>query len=467
MAKKELRVFLPFRPPVDPLFLKSMAEYDCSLLLYRTWLNYDFSRKATPGIVKSWAYNEKSGIYLLTLDPQKWSDGSTITSHHLAQNLERVFKSKTTFGKALAKIIDRKSIATPSPETLSFKTVDGRPSESLFNQLGSIFLALIHPDDLDKTKTRLVGNTKSSGPYVIDSETDKVVTFKKNPHFKSENPDSPDVIVANIQDQKVNLIDFLKGKTWSNYYQTNSFVSAELGRAIRDSGLPIWTRGADRVMLMRPLGKGEKLKRNQHITQILGSLIKTAKINHPLDVKIAKSLQPNGYPLFGDIEFDSVKPTKEKTKISILTMAEASTKVAEDLVNELAAKAGIDVEWRAIPSTDFLTRDWESFGADYALFSFGVADPEPTTWLGLVFGSKLIQYSPTEKKKYEKIAGISDQGEQVAQYRDLLRSIAMRGGYLPLMHGATISIGAKGMSFERVDPLDETVDYSKIRMNVQ
>ena len=49
--KKEIRVKLSYRLPIDPLELRSMADYDLSLSVAETWFKYDDSRKAIPNLI--------------------------------------------------------------------------------------------------------------------------------------------------------------------------------------------------------------------------------------------------------------------------------------------------------------------------------------------------------------------------------------------------------------------------------
>ncbi|NJL25165.1 MAG: hypothetical protein HC902_08300 [Calothrix sp. SM1_5_4] len=152
--------------------------------------------------------------------------------------------------------------------------------------------------------------------------------------------------------------------------------------------------------------------------------------------------------------------------ISILSYQVPQIGLIRPWLDSVFKRLGISITSNVVEQGKFLEMDWDKSENDLVLFSFGVADPEPTTWLSLVLGSKFVSFDVEDRGEFDRLMGISDFQTQVQGYRDLLIRIARKGGYArPLLHGATISIGSPGMSFDLVDPLDETVDYSKIRFS--
>lgn len=457
-----LRVRIGTQLPVDPLYLKSMAEYDWSLMLYRAWFKYDEGRRADRGLVSSWSFDPKTGIYDFKIEDLKWSDGTALTSDHLIQNIFRVIKSKTSYGKSLASIIDKKSLRAISPLEFSFRTTDRKASDTLFNQLGSVFLSVVHPDDLDKDKTRLQKVSKTLGPYTIANATAEEVVLKRNPYFPLENPKSPERIEVRNADPNFKLADFLAKKTWNNYYQISTLVPKADAQKILDSGFSIWTRGFDRVAMFKPLGKGKALQLRKDTLVVLGRSGQGKTIQHPLQLSTAQSLQPLGYPLYEAVTYPK-KDLEPLPKIKILTYSSPALDLYSDLLPKLAESLQIAIEWQVVTQEQFLHMDWDDSGCDYALFSFGVADPEPTTWLSLLFESKFISFDKTDLNNFHELMKERKVSRQVSGYRKLLKEIGARGGYLPLLHAATVVLGRPEMNFKKVNALDETVDYSKIQ----
>jgi hypothetical protein len=461
---RQLRVQLPVNLPIDPLYMKSMGEYDISLLLWRSWFVYDKGRRAEHGVIKQWKFEPTVGEYQFQVEDLKWSDGSPLTPEHLIANLNRIARSDTSYGKALTAIVDSNSMKVTGPRTFSFKTKNKQPSATIFNQFGSVFFSIVHPADLDETGVRLKRNTLFIGPYKVDKKTGEEIRFIPNPYYPKTNPQAPDEILVRPLSGELSIAEFLQRKSWSNYFQANTLIETDVANQLVSSKFPIWTRGFDRVALMRPLGSGEALQRRREIVRLLGHIMSNEKpLNHPLQIAYARSLQPLGYPLFREVTYPTPAERTPINEVKILSYSVPQIGLIRPWLDALAKKAGTKINWTIVSSEKFLSMDWDNSGCDLVLFSFGVADPEPTTWLSLVIGSKFITYDEAEKAEFNKLLHIADHSQQNEGYRNLLAKIASHGGYLPLFHGATIAVGAPGINFDLVDPLDETVDYSKIK----
>src|SRR5207244_1338838 len=102
---------------------------------------------------------------------------------------------------------------------------------------------------------------------------------------------------------------------------SNTFMSDALAKKVLDSKLPIWTRGLDRVALLKPLGSGAKLTARREMIRYLGyKMSALPKESHPLQLQRAKSLQPLGYPLFEEFEFAAAKRPEGTARVKILTI---------------------------------------------------------------------------------------------------------------------------------------------------
>ena len=462
---KELRINIEPKFPVDPLFLKSMVEYDVSLMLYRSWFDYDNGRRADKGqIIKSWSFDQSQGRYFLDINDVRWSDETKLTAEHLIANLNRVLKSDTLYGKALFAIIDARSLKLETKVRLSFQTLDRKPSEALFNQLGSVFLSIVHPDDLDKSRSTIVRNRRTIGPYKIESIKSDEVTFIKSPYLPNTNKKAPTRIIARPAEKNFSLDRFLSGKTWANFHSTTTLISRLDAERVLKSGLPYWSRGIDRVTLFKPLGNGDELQKRRGFLRYFGKFLGTrAAPKHPLQVKRAQSLQPIGYPLQVDVKYEETALPSLKA-VRVLTYESPALDFYRDWLEVEAKAAKIKLDWEVVSLPEFLKADWDKSGCDLALFTFGVADPEPSTWLGLVFGSSFVSLDNKQRNEFQRLMGIGDHSQQVDGYRTLLKEVGQGGGYLPLLHSATISLGRPGINFDLVHPLDETVDFSKLQL---
>ncbi len=255
-SQRQLRVRLSYRLPVDPLEIRSMADYDLALLLTDTWFEYDESRKAKENLISNWSFNYENGSYLFRVNNnKKWSNGDFLTSHDLVWNLLRAIKLNTQFGKAISSIIEVDSIKTPDKYTIIIRTKDNKPSETFFQRMGGQPLAIVHISDVNPNTLKLFSNMVTIGPYVLRESNPIEIKLEKNNYFVFENKQAPNVIGIKQADQNFKIDDFLNKKTWENIFQVNSFLLPDTEKLFKFKKLPFWTRGHDRVSLLKPMSK--------------------------------------------------------------------------------------------------------------------------------------------------------------------------------------------------------------------
>ncbi len=463
-----LRVEISPSLPLDPLAIQTMADYDLTLCLYRTWFEYDEGRKAMPGIVSAWQFDDAGGKYIFTIAPQtKWSDGSPLTSDQLISNLKRaVYVKKDSFGGAISEIVAIEKAKVLSSTKFELPTRNGKPSESFFQRMGSIFLAPIHPSDFD-SNFAIKGNQLSSGPYKIESITPTQLSLAINTNDGLA-PKERVSIIAMKRDSVTQLNDFILGKSWANILQTATLMPLSLATQVQAKKLPYWTRGIDRVSRLKPLGTGAKLEERRHFLVEFGKVWRTLDLGVlSFNAKRALSLQPLGYPLFNELDYGRARATNGKLlkSIKIVVRHGPQFEVQRPLIEKAAQALGVKVQWVSVKTYA------ESSAAEKAdpeigfnLISFGVADPEPATWMGLVLDETGF-FSDVEKQdviEFKKMAAIADKAKEIAEFKKLLEKMAYRGSYLPLLHFSTLSIGQVGINFNGIKELDETVDYSKL-----
>lgn len=460
----EIKTRLAFRIPTDPLSIVSMADYDISLLISRNWFEYDESRKAVPGLISSWNFLEKNGGYDFHIDPRaKWSDGSKITTSDLIANLKRAVKLKTSYGAAISGLIKIDQIKVKDASSFFVPTNDGKTAEAFFQRMGSIFLAVINPKDWG-SDFQLKENTLSAGPYKIHSKSADEIVLVLNEHFINLNRNPAKTIRIKKPDLKPNLELFLKEAAWENVIQTATLLDTKLADLITQGKFPYWTRGHDRVSLIKPFpGKDIKI-RKEFIKVLLSLRPELKKLKYSLNTKVADCLQPIGYPLYKEIKSEKFEISKElkQTNFRVLAPESFSTRYQIEVLKTLFKENGLNVTWTIVPKAEFVPKLANSLDHDLALFDFGVADPEAMTWMGLITEMNFVYLEKNDLAKYKEISKINDKEKETEALRTQLFELGLSGSYAPLFHFSTLSIGQKNISFENIRELDETVDYSKI-----
>ncbi len=463
--EKELRVRLSYRLPVDPLAIKSMADYDLALCLSDTWFDYDDSRKAKSNLISEWSFDEKAGTYKLTVNTQrKWSNGETLKANQLVWNILRAYKLKTQYGLAIAAIIDLDAITTPDDQTIILRTRDHKTSESFFQRMGGQPMAVIHQSDADSKTLELHSNKITIGPYYIANINTDSIELKKNIYYPDANKSAPLIIHVKPLEKEFHLNNFLNEKSWENITQVNTFLSEESAKLLAKNKLPIWTRGHDRVSLLKP-NNSKTLESSRRVLLALNEKLHSKAITGlPLNVIRASSLQPFGYPLF-----DQLPNTKNKgqlpRQLKILITNSESSEAQKKLLDPILKELGIDAIWDAKIKTDFIKLLYEDGKYDLVLFDFGVADPEPSTWIGIITTNEFIHLDKGDVEKFQKASHITKIEDEIIAFKALLKSSFEKGNYLPLFHFSTLSIGHKNLDFKNIRELDETVNYYKTHIN--
>ncbi|MGK5088803.1 ABC transporter substrate-binding protein [Bdellovibrionota bacterium FG-2] len=454
--------------PLDPMKIQTMADYDLQLCLYRTWFEYDLSRKAKSGIVSEWSFDSKRGRYRFTVaDDSRWSDGSQILPEHLIENLTRAVTLKTSYGEAIRGLIKIESAKVLDKSSFELETRNHQPSEKFFQRMGSSFLAPVHPDDWDNN-FQIKSNRLTSGPYRLVSSDDKELKLEVNLNDKISLKTRPPTVTIRFQ-PNTDLSLFIDGKTWANVMQTATLMPIQLAEKVKSRNLPYWTRGYDRVSRLMPLGTGKEVETRRRIALAFGTVWADFNVQAlPFNSRKAFSLQPPGYPLLTELDFRSALKDKTenlKKSVKIVALTSPQNDFQAPIIVSAFQVLGVQVDWLWVSSfKEMIDAAKKNPELDFQLGSFGVADPEPTTWMGLILteNSPFAEVTASDLVTFKKIAGLSSKEEEVKRFQGLLREMGLRGSYVPLFHFSTLSLGQSGISFENVQELDETVDYSKL-----
>lgn len=461
----EIRARQAFKFPLDPMNVVTMSDYDLSLLMFRNWFNFDNGRSVLPDLISAWKFDSKQGEYEFMILPEaKWSDGKSISPNDLFLNLQRVIESGSPYAQAISEIIDLSSFKSLSNFSFCLKTKSGKPTDAFFQRMGSIFLAVASPEDFGDPN-QLSSNKFSGGPYKLVANSDAELIFDRNPYFKPLVPQPAKLIRIRRPNPEFNIFEFLDGRTWENYVQVSTLIPPEAASKLTINELPFWTRNNDRVSVLKPLGSGPKLEKLRAILKALAHELGNSVVpQSPMNVQRAYSLQPTGYPLFQTIDFP--KPTVSEFNSETITILAAANDIGEfhrQFIIDAANRIGVHVDWRATEVSEYYKRSGTTTDYDFLLLSYGVADPEAATWMAFLFSDKnFITFTPEDRQEYARISASETSAKTISGYKGLLEKIALEGGYVPLFHFSTLSIGQKGMSFKAIRELDETVNLSKI-----
>jgi len=390
---KTLNVQIKPTCPHDPSEITTMADYDTMLIMYRVWFKYADDRTVLPGLINKWTFNEK-GFYEFEIDKRaNWSDGSPITSKQLIFNLDRLRKKKSNYAEGIASIIEIDKTEFLSNKKFRFYTKSKKPSADFFERMAAAFLAIVHPNDVNKDGL-IKANTLTSGPYKSVSHKNGLIEFKKNDFDFLGHSNRAEKIVYNTKGSRPSNKEFITGDTWVNIIQTSTLMDKELGDLLLEKKLPYWTRSHDRVSHIFPLSS-ESTKNNKDRLEIMKNFrscwnkvqIKDLHFN----VKKAYSMQPEGYPLFhGQVPILKTNKTYKPRKVTVGAAAHRLNYFQQSFIERCFKEINITVDWKFFDSYSALDKEIEeNDDLDFKLANYGVADPQPTTWMGLTFSKNL------------------------------------------------------------------------------
>lgn len=459
---REIRIRNDVTLPVDPLFIKTMAEYNFALLSFRNWFEYDEKRKPSPGIIEHWEFDSELGLYTFFISSNaKWSDGSLITSSDLRFNLDRAVFLNTTYGRSISAIVDITKFNELSTQSFELIAKDKKLSSSFFERMGSIFLSVINPKDVDSKTLKAKTNIFSAGPYVVAEESKVGIELIQNKYFPiSQN--SAVTIMLGKSGTQFDLDSFLDEKSWENLAQLTSFVSADWEEKIVQQKLPYWARGHDRVSIFRP-GFGPKNDRGRRLIRTINAKLSVSHIGDrlPFNVARAYSLQPEPYPLHHEKVTCEAQPIPNP-KVKILATDSPLVQFHIDALNGVFNDLNLEPEWDIQPYSNYIQALSKSEDHDIIFLSFGVADPESSTWVSLIKDAKFVDFDDKDLGEIIEVLTVENREESGARFTQVLKDSLRKGGYVPLFFGSTMALAHHGLSFREMSDLDETVNLSKI-----
>ena len=115
---KEIRTYMPFTYPLDPVRIETIADLDISYALASTLVEWNRQKQVTSALAESWAVSERNFRFTLRKDG-RWSDGTFISSEEVKQSFVRAMKSYPEDVRSLTNILD--TIECPNSHEILFR----------------------------------------------------------------------------------------------------------------------------------------------------------------------------------------------------------------------------------------------------------------------------------------------------------------------------------------------------------
>jgi ABC-type oligopeptide transport system substrate-binding subunit len=434
----------------------------------------------TSYILESWIYSPSNRSYVFKIkEGVKWSDGKALTAADLVFSILRLKKAAPGPYSSILNLLDgeesikdsRIAHSALNPVSLNSLVVRVKqPGLDLFKRLTSLFVPIVREEQVDSKSHLVMNHNISLGPYLVNTSKSKGDTLylEKNDFFPLRRNNMPQKIeMKKYPDLPLSLAKFGTDEMWANVALDRAFVGKGTWEHLKSKKWSIWTRPVDRVMYIYPTRSGAKLRGMRSLVQSIGFFLEQNPINFDqfVGVKRAKSLQPPGFILHKDIKYDQISLPKSLVS-KRLRLAVINPQLPGDTVSKKLEEMGLKIDVSYFPLSKLSSIQF-SDEYDLILDAFGAADPDPVTWLSLVFESDVDfigDWDKDLKSRFTVLKREMDTEKQHQSLRELLHDAGKNGYYVPLAHYSTIAISNDRMSLNKIREIDETVDLHKIEV---
>ncbi len=460
---KQIRTYMPYSYPIDPVRLVSIADMDLSYALGSTLVQWDKDKQISGAVAESWD-TRSANIYRFKIRKNlKWSNGAPVTASDIKASFERAFKAHPEDLRSLINLT--KKIVDVDEQTIDFELSTEAKHSGFLGKLTEPnygILKIKKDGSLDLSVT--------SGAFYLEVDSSTALTLKKNKNwfFTSEKM-AEEILIrkppASLDWQKVLLAD-----AWPNFIETSSLTSAETMNAYRAGQYKVWTRPLDKLFMMQ-LSKTFASADGPALLRYLYQFADRAELTKGLS-GFTNSMQvfPDGYQLH-----DKEMPQSEETakfpetfknkSLRILISPSRVTPVLQENIKKMLVKAGVNPAFEALPLDQIGDREKKG-DFDVYIGSMGLADPDPEGIMSYYFeGATPVVLSGKESfvAKLDTARNEKDERARLKLMRKLMTEATLKGHILPLFHMSTVGIGREELDFSSVPSSDESVTLSKIR----
>lgn len=462
-GNREVRVYLPYKFPLDPAGTATLPEMDISFALASRLIELTSGKQPTAAVAERWEAD--GNVFRFHLGRSaKWSDGTKISAKEVKKSFERAFAK---FPNDLRSVIGiTKKIRAKDDQTIEFelnvsaKTFD-LPQKLSEANYGIVFVKLDGSSDL----------TKSSGPYYLERGSESELLFRANPHWRNHSQKIPTAITIKQFPKGAKSESLLLTDSWPNLVYTSSLIPGEVMKQYKEGGFEIWKTPLDRVFIFI-LGRravntdGFALLRflNQKLNrQILTRGLTGYSLTEQLFPKNIYSLFDPDFKNPADAKVELPKQFASRPLEILMPGVNMSEQLRQNIVAALKEATGQEPVVQKMTDYHKQRRDGQF---DLYISNFGLADPDVEGVMSFYFEGELAPIQSVEKTFLARLdiaRNEADAGKRVVLFRKLLSDAVTGGHILPFFHMSSVGLGRPELDFSEVPTSDESPTFSKIR----
>lgn len=460
---KQVRTFMSYTFPIDPVRIISIPDMDLSYALGSTLVQWDKDKQISGAIASSWNPTSENTYTFKIRKGLKWSDNSLVTALDIKRSFERSFKDYPEDLRSL--ILLTKSIKAVSDDIIEFH-LNAKTSES--GLLGK----LTEPNYgiFKITQNGSIDLSVTTGAFYIAKNTKDELILKKNLNWFLVSDQMPEEVVIRKPIDTIDLQVVLLENEWPNLVETNSLLAKELMERYQKNNFKIWTKPFDKIFLLQLSKKFVNNEGPELLKYLRKNLNRKGLVDGLSGLSLTEQVFPLGYHLYDEkipkTEQDIKLPAQFKKKpLQILCLARLNKKLQANIKKVITDAIGIEPQI-ILTTLDKLGLHKRTGDYDIYLSTLGLADPDPEGVMSYYFeGATPIVQAGQEKfvEKLDASRKESDLTKKIKLMRSLMTEATIKGHILPLFHLSTVGIGREELDFSSVPTSDESVTLSKIR----
>lgn len=461
-AMKQVRTYMSYSYPIDPVKIVSIADMDLSYALAATLVAWDKDKQISGAAAGSWERVSPVLFKFKLRSGLKWSNGEPVTAQDVKLSFETAFKEHPADLRSLINILG--DITAVGSDVVEFHIHQGADTE-LLGKLTEPNYGILKIKADGKPDVSI-----TTGAFYISTGTANELTLKKNPYWYFVNGEMPDEVVIKRPDSAVDASNILLESAWPNLMEVNSLLSKDLMDRYVSENFEIWTRPLDKVFLIQLSNKSARADGPALVRYLRFRLNKKLLTEGLSGFSLASQVFPVGYQLHDETISQTSKDAPmpdvfKKRPVKILVSKSRVNPKLQANLESAFKEAGLACDF-TFTSLDKISENKKKGEYDLYVGTMGLADPDPEGVMSYYFeGDTPVVQAGNESflKNLDDARKIQDRSKRLKAMRSVMTDATLKGHILPVFHLSTVGIGRPDLDLNLIPKSEESVTLSKIR----
>ncbi len=459
-----VRTYMNVPKALDPAHILSMSDLELSIALASTLVVFNDERELSAGLAEKWAITGQKEITFSLRKNILWSDGSLVKAGEYRDALLRAQKLYGGDLKALFDVIER--IDSKDDRTLVFVTKGNAEKSGVILKLTEPMYGLV------ALKGGALDLSKSVGPFFLEHRSGDELSLDVNKNWYAYAKAMPErVEIRPLKQDGGNWLANFEADSWANLTSGTSLLEANVAEQLQKNGYKTWQRTLDKVYSLYPSKRFIHAGGIGFIKHLAVALDREQLMKNLSGFTIAEQFFPRGYVLYSSkapVVNQAGSREGKKEIVALMVESPHSPIMNHRIKAALDGFDGVKVRAEEIPVSK-LNERMKKGDFDILVSSIAVADPnfEGAMSFFIERDPPVIQSgkSPYDFSHQMRLArGLPSSEERAQRMREIIVTAQEAGYVLPLFHLSSLAVAKPGIDLSGVPNSDETVLFSKVRM---